>query len=193
MMAHMALNTQPGLSETWHWAHQNGHDWRVADPECYLCIAQALASEASKAMQGQLEQLSLCVVALACIVTLTVQSLLCAHKCIISASINNSTVCRQGEHATADMCHCLMQAQSCCWHMQLRSTACRCKSKLAMLSCAHVLQLVLPLTGRPAQQRHWPCCMVCMHLCQHPSWKPSLLSHCASLPILTMACQPISF
>ncbi len=55
MMAHMALNSQPGLSQTWLWAQQNGHDWRVASPDCYICVAQALASEASKAMQGQLE------------------------------------------------------------------------------------------------------------------------------------------
>ena len=62
-MAHMAVNSQPGLSATWHWAHQNGHDWRVTHPECYICIAQALASEASKAMQGQLDKLSLSVIA----------------------------------------------------------------------------------------------------------------------------------
>ncbi len=97
-MAHMALNTQPGLSETWHWAHQSGHDWRVADPACYLCSAQALASEASKAMQGQLEQLFSSVVALACIVTLTVQSVSRARKHIESASINKSAVSRQGKH-----------------------------------------------------------------------------------------------
>ncbi len=55
MMAHMAMNSQPGLSETIQWAQRNGHDWRVNDPQCYICVAQALASEASKAMQGQLE------------------------------------------------------------------------------------------------------------------------------------------
>lgn len=65
MMAYMAVISQPGLSQTWQWAQQNGHDWRVADSQCYICIAQALASEASSAMQGQLEQLSLSVVALA--------------------------------------------------------------------------------------------------------------------------------
>lgn len=57
-MAHMAVNSQLGLSETWHWAQQTDHDWRMADPECYIFVAQALASEASKAIQGQLEWLS---------------------------------------------------------------------------------------------------------------------------------------
>lgn len=59
MMAHMTGNSQPALLETWQWAQQSGHEWRVTHSQCYTCIAQGLACESAMAMQGQLEQLSL--------------------------------------------------------------------------------------------------------------------------------------
>jgi len=161
MMAHMALNTQPGL-------------------------AQALASEASTAMQGQLEQLCLNVEAGLRRESDSPGSVIDPRLHWVCYHQQPSCADKESMHA-ADMCHCLMQAQSCCWRMKIRSTACRCQSRLAMLSCMHAL--VLPLTGRPSQQRHWPCCMACMHLCLHPTGKPSLQSRCACLPILTMAYQ----